>query len=276
MTLVSAAIDYSPSADPLSAEAIQSALPGSLKARFHCLQVHSEIPSTQLHALAATPGSGTCAVFLAERQTQGQGRQGRRWVSPAGCNLYLSVARRFDLPPAQLAGLSLVAGIAIAEALHAAGAGNVKLKWPNDVMVDGRKLGGILIQLRPLSSDASLVAIGIGINVRMPVEAAAQIDQPWCDLAAVLAAPPSRNVIAASVLSHLLPACEAFEAGGMAVFQGRWDALDALLGQRVRILDGAREVQGVAAGVTETGALRVRDGEREQVFHGGEVSVRAS
>jgi BirA family biotin operon repressor/biotin-[acetyl-CoA-carboxylase] ligase len=254
----------------LDADAIRGALPAALRAQLARLAIAAETASTQADALAAGAPARGCALFLAEHQRNGVGRQGRGWQSPpADASLPFSVGRRFARPLAAMAGLSLVAGIAVAEALDIDG---VRLKWPNDLVARGRKLGGILVNLRKRGADACEAVVGVGLNLRLPPEAA--IDQPWTDLSRLGAAPESRNLLVARLLARLLPALDQFESEGLAPFQARWQALDALAGKPVQVLDGTRIHLGESAGIGASGALRLRDGEGVREFAGGEVSLR--
>lgn len=261
---------------PFDAAGIEAALPPGLRSLLQSIQVESQVESTQLPALAASPTPGQSAVFVAEQQTAGQGRLGREWISPADCNLYASVAHCFALPPARLAGLSLVTGIALAEALRAIGAIHVAVKWPNDLVVDGRKLGGVLVQLRGRPGGATLAAIGFGINVRMPAGMDARIGQPWCDLAQSIGVLPSRNILLAGILAELLPALALFSERGLEPFLQRWHALDSLRGRSAKVINGDSHTQGECLGIAESGALRLRVGDQVREFHGGEVSVRSA
>lgn len=274
--------------DLLDAELIRAALPAAVADRLATLEVAWSIDSTNSELLRrATPAAGV-AVLLAERQTGGRGRRGRVWNSPLAAHLYVSVARVFSGGLARLGGLSLVAGVAAVEALHALGFTEARLKWPNDLVVAAqgglRKLGGLLVEGGGEHAGPARAVIGLGLNVRMPAVAAAAIDQPWCDLHGLVeradeaTAPrplPSRNRIAAAFLERLLPALDAFDADGLAPFLSRYAALDALAGQPVTLhaVDSARAA--TALGVAEDGALRVRleDGSEQRV-HSGEVSVR--
>lgn len=263
------------SVELLDRERILAALSAPARRTLPALHVCFETASTQLLAAAAPPPERGCAIWLAERQTAGQGRRGRRWVSPLAANLAMSVARRFQGGFAALSGLSLVVGVAVAEALQTLGYRQVGLKWPNDLWVDGRKLGGILIQLRGEASGPCEAVIGLGINVRMPAAFARLIDQPWCDLASLSrSAPTSRNTLAAAVIEQLLPALERFERDGLAPFLDRWRQLDVLAGQPVRVFEGDHVREGIAHGIDEQGALRVQHEQHERRYHGGEVSVR--
>ena len=231
--------------------------------------------SNELLRRGATAASGT--VVFAEAQSAGRGRRGRAWRSPLGANLMFSVLWRFDAGFAALAGLSLAVGVALAEALEGVGVPRVMLKWPNDLQVDGRKLGGILVEVSGEASGPCAAVIGVGINGRMSELAGAGIDQPWIDLAR--AAPselPGRNAIAAALLGALLPALARFEREGLAPFRDAFASRDALARRPVRVhaADGAWD--GVAEGVDASGQLLVRDAAGAlRAVGSGEVSVRA-
>ncbi|UJB20048.1 MULTISPECIES: bifunctional biotin--[acetyl-CoA-carboxylase] ligase/biotin operon repressor BirA [Lysobacter] len=268
--------------DLLDAEAIAAALDAGARARLAELDVAWSIDSTNSELLRRTTPAQGAAVLLAERQTGGRGRRGRIWASPLAAHVYLSLARSFGGGLARLGGLSLVAGIAAVQALHSLGFDAVRLKWPNDLVVLDRaglrKLGGLLIEGGGEYAGPARAVIGLGLNVRMPAAAAAQIDQPWCDLA-TLAGPRalSRNAVAAALLDALLPALDEFDGAGLAPFIERYAAFDVLAGQAVSVHGADAEHQGHAVGLADDGALRVRlpSGE-ERRFHAGEVSVRRS
>jgi BirA family biotin operon repressor/biotin-[acetyl-CoA-carboxylase] ligase len=260
----------------LDADRLLAALAPAARAGVAQWQLVFETDSTQRLAHRDGPPSHGAAVVIAERQTAGQGRRGRAWSSPLAAHLYLSVARRFAGGLAALTGLSLAVGIAVAEALRGAGFAQVALKWPNDLVAGGRKLGGILVDVRGEAQGPCEAVIGLGLNVRMPAGWPTGIDQPWCDLAGLAASPPSRHDLAVRVLDALLPALERFDAEGFAAFAPCWPALDALAGHAVRVVEGAREHEGIAVGIDPDGALRVRHADGERRWHGGEVSLRAN
>ena len=265
--------------DLLDADAVRAAMAPAACEVLDRLDVAWSIDSTNSGLLRrSTPLRGT-QVLLAEWQTAGRGRQGRTWASPLAAHLYVSVARHFGEGLARLGGLSLVAGIAVAEALHGLGHRRVRLKWPNDLVVADpagglRKLGGLLVEGGGEHGGPVRAVIGLGLNVRMPAAFARGIDQPWCDLAGLGETRP-RNVIAAAVLSSLLPALADFDRDGLEPFLARYAALDALVGRDVvlHLHDGRQEAR--AEGIASDGALRVRlDGGAVRVLHSGEVSVR--
>lgn len=262
--------------DLLDADRLRAALPGDVACGPVALEVAWSLDSTNSE-LWRRPAPAGCQVLLAERQTAGRGRLGRVWISPLSAQVCLSLRRRFDGGLARLEGLSLVAGVAVAEALQALGFDPVGLKWPNDVVADGAKLAGLLVECRGEHSGAVQVVLGIGINVRLPATDTARIDQAWTDLAHLAAPgePPSRNDVAIAVLERLLQALELFDREGLVPFLSRYRALDWLVGRELSIVAGRQVIAGCALGVAVDGGLRVATKDGEQVFHGGEVSVRA-
>jgi len=260
----------------LQAERIGAALAPAARAELAGLEIAWSLASSNSTLLARPAPARGSEVLLAERQTGGRGRRGRVWASPLAAHLYLSVARGFDGGLGRLGGLSLAAGVAVAEALRAAGFATVGLKWPNDLLADGRKLGGLLVEGGGEFAGPARAVIGLGLNVRMPAASAAAIDQPWTDLATLAGAEAavSRNAIAAAVLSHLLPALALFDAQGLAPFLPRYAALDLLAGRAIRIDEGGVAREGVALGLADDGALRVAFADGERPLHAGEVSVR--
>lgn len=263
----------------LAEAAIEAGLAPATRARLGALEVAWSVDSTNTRLLAReVPDGGLALALLAERQTGGRGRRGRPWASPLGAHVYLSLARGFAGGLARLGGLSLVAGIATAEALHALGATSVRLKWPNDLVVAAgdvlRKLGGLLVEGAGEHAGPARAVLGLGVNVRMPPAEAARIDQPWCDLATLLGE-VDRNAVAAAVLDRLVPALDQFDAEGLAPFLPRYAPLDALAGQPVTLIATGATREAVALGLADDGSLRVRlpDGAEVRV-HSGEVSVR--
>ena len=266
--------------DLLDLAGLQAALAGVLVAGRDSLELAWSLDSTNSELLRRETSMRGCDVLLAERQSGGRGRRGRAWASPLAAHVYLSVARRFEGGLARLGGLSLVAGIAACEALRASGFAEVGLKWPNDlVVVEGkglRKLGGLLVEGGGEAAGAARAVIGLGLNVRMPVAAAKDIDQPWIDLASMASPAPARNAVVALLLSQLLPALQQFDDEGLAPFLPRYAALDALSGRALRVHEGKGAWPATALGIAADGALCVRDGEgRERMVHAGDVSVRA-
>lgn len=254
-------------------ERIRAALAPPARTLLAELQVVTVTESTNEIAkgFAPTPGRGSCC--LAEHQTGGRGRLGRTWVSPFARNLYCSLAWEFDGGIAALEGLSLAVGVTVRRALAGLGAADVRLKWPNDLLRDGRKLGGILVEVTGDPEGRCRAVIGIGVNVAMPAAATDAIDQPWSDLAGLRV---SRDALAAAVLTELLPLLRDFPATGFAAHRAEWEASDHYRDRCVAISIGSNRREGIARGVNERGALALECADGWHWFSGGEVSLRGT
>lgn len=261
----------------LDADAIRAELDGPARRRIGDISVYWQIDSTSSELLRrAAHDPRDLLACCAETQTAGRGRRGRSWRSPLGGNLSLSLLKRFDHGMGALTGLSLAVGTAVVAALADCGIAQVGLKWPNDVLARGRKLAGVLVELGGEFLGPCHAVIGIGINLRLTPAGQAAIGQPAIDLAALSAGePPSRNQLAARLLERLTEALDRFAAHGFAAFQEQFARTDLLAGRRVRVASGAQTYEGVAAGVDERGALRVREAGTLRVFDSAEVTVRA-
>ena len=262
----------------LDREQILAAVPEQARSRLVGFDIHARIDSTNQYLLAqARRGVQGAQLCLAEEQTAGRGRQGRTWVSPFAANLYLSLLWPIQRPATELSGLSLVSGIAAATALQHFGTTELGLKWPNDIVWQGRKLGGILLELATSTTVVSYVVVGIGVNVMMGKQQAADdIDQPWVDLTTVLASHTvSRNRLAGVLISELIRALDDFEAQGFMPFKAHWQALDTVYNRQVVLrLAQDRCIYGVARGVDGQGALLLETVHGMQRYAAGEVSLR--
>jgi BirA family biotin operon repressor/biotin-[acetyl-CoA-carboxylase] ligase len=216
-------------------------------------------------------------LLAAEEQTAGRGRRGRRWYSSPGRDLSFSLARRIVRPARELAALSLVAGVAAAKALRALGASQAALKWPNDLVVGGAKLGGILVETRSQGS-ASLAVIGIGINYCREPALERRLRRRVTGVTELVSPAPSRNEIVQKIALALLEALDAFEARGFDAAREDWLALHAHAGQRLRVrLADGRMLTGIAAGLADDGGLRLQTrGGLRAVRSGRVVSARAA
>lgn len=225
----------------------------------------------------AQGGEPDGAVIAAEWQTAGRGRHGRAWLSGIGGALTFSVLWRFARGANELAGLSLAAGVMLARALEALGAGGVALKWPNDILWREEKVAGILIELHGDILGPTAAVIGIGVNVRLPDALKRGIDQPATDLETACGTVIDRNDALGRVLREMVPALDTFARDGFGPFQREWTERHVHQGRRVNVLlPDARCVHGVARGVSENGALLVETRAGLQRFHSGEVSVRSA
>ncbi|UTA47439.1 bifunctional biotin--[acetyl-CoA-carboxylase] ligase/biotin operon repressor BirA [Simiduia sp. 21SJ11W-1] len=260
--------------DLLAEPAIRAAMSEAARKQV-TLDLALQIDSTNAYAMrAAAQGQVHGLAVLVEQQSAGRGRRGRQWVSPFGANIYLSLVWRFAGGAASLSGLSLAVGVACARALTALGLPGVGLKWPNDLLVNGHKLGGILLEMTGDPAGECQVVIGIGINVGMGRQQAAGIDQPWTSVQAQGVQVP-RSRLAAELLSQLVQVLAEFSIKGFAGLRAEWAALDVYKDAPVTLLSVSQSVAGVARGVDDGGALLLETEGGIQAFHGGEVSVRA-
>ena len=243
------------------------------------IEVVAQIDSTNRELLERPSMPRAPHALLAQRQSAGRGRRGRRWLADAEGSLCLSLAWWSARPPRDTAALGIVAGVACAQALRdLAPAGTaIGLKWPNDLVVGERKLGGILVEARAEQGGTRAV-IGIGLNLCLPAALVAELHaagSACTDLHAQLgAATPSHNTLAAALLDALLRQLAEFERGGIAAAADAWPAFDVLAGRTVRVLGGADERSGVARGIDPHGALWVEFDDGVTRVHAGEVSVR--
>lgn len=261
--------------DLLAADAVQGEVAAPAAARLAGLEVHWDLDSTNRHLRAAAQsGLPSGYACLAERQSQGRGRRGRTWISPFAAHVYLSVYWRFPGSAAALGGLSLAIGVAVARALERAGV-EVGLKWPNDLLWQDRKLGGVLLELFGEATGPCDVVVGVGVNVAMPCASAALVDQPWVDLRGILGpACPSRNRVAGLLLDELLTALADYERHGLTVFLEDWRRRDIAAGHDVELRLPQDRITGTALGVDDAGALLLRSGSSTLRFASGEVSLR--
>ncbi|MGE1560156.1 bifunctional biotin--[acetyl-CoA-carboxylase] ligase/biotin operon repressor BirA [Pantoea septica] len=210
---------------------------------------------------------------IAEYQQAGRGRRGRQWFSPFGANLYMSMYWRLEQGPAAAMGLSLVIGIVIAETLQQLGAQDVRVKWPNDLYLQDRKLAGILVELTGKTGDAAQIVMGAGINLAMRGAETAQINQGWINLQEAGIA-IDRNDLAARLINSLREALPLFERDGLAPFTERWKALDNFFNRPVKLLIGEREIHGIARGIDKQGGLLLEQDGEVKSWVGGEISLR--
>lgn len=218
---------------------------------------------------------GLGAVALAcEHQTAGHGRRGKRWESGIGSDLTFSVLWRFAQGAGALSGLSLAVGVALVRALARLGYEGVQLKWPNDLMLRGRKLGGILIEVTGHHTGPSAVVAGIGLNVRWSAARSAAVDQPATGLSEENSAVPSRSALLAGLLAELHSVLEQFARAGFAPFRDEWLRHHAWQGRQVTLRVAERTVaDGEAVGIGEDGALLVRSSRGVERFHSGELRL---
>jgi BirA family biotin operon repressor/biotin-[acetyl-CoA-carboxylase] ligase len=225
------------------------------------LEVFDSIDSTNTYlAGVPAPPRGRLRVAIANEQTAGRGRQNRQWVSPRGLGLYQSLAYTVETKRDDISALTLALGVGVLEALATHGISSVRLKWPNDLVAEDAKLGGLLAETRT-ADDALVVIAGIGINVAMDERTRSLAASGWAQrgiaLADISATVPDRNALASAVTNAVAAVFRGFEATGLAGYVERWRAADWLLGQGIRVESTAAVHAGIAAGVDDTGALLV-------------------
>lgn len=261
--------------DPLVAADIRAGLGGAAAAWLTRLDVYPAIGSTNAELAQRArlePIAGQ--VCLAEVQLAGRGRRGRSWQSPLGGNLALSLGFAPPRPVPELGALSLVVGLAVLDALEGCGVEGLALKWPNDVLLQGAKLGGILMELVS-GPGAGAVVVGVGINLRLPAAARLGIEQAVADLASAVTVLPRRSHLAARLVDCIVTFARGFADSGFAPFVPAFDRRHAYQDAEVLVLQGERALQARVLGVAQDGGLRIVTGEGERTVHGGEVSLRA-
>jgi BirA family biotin operon repressor/biotin-[acetyl-CoA-carboxylase] ligase len=240
------------------------------------VRVEDSVDSTNA-ALMATALSGAAdgSVLCVEHQYAGKGRRGRQWHAALGGSLTFSVLWRFDRGLQSMAGLSLVAGLAVARAINRHSRHPAQLKWPNDVLAGHRKLAGILVEVQGDMHGAAFAVVGIGLNVRLNEAQRESIDQAVIDLAE-MGVTIGRNQLLADCLQELHAALAVFREHGFAALRAEWMALDAYAGKEVSLLlPNTQGMHGVAAGVDDTGAILLCDQhDALTAYSGGEISLR--
>ncbi|MDO6708993.1 bifunctional biotin--[acetyl-CoA-carboxylase] ligase/biotin operon repressor BirA [Photobacterium sp. 1_MG-2023] len=238
------------------------------------LSVIPVIDSTNQYMLDRIGQMPKGAVCLAEYQQAGRGRRGRQWLSPFGSNLYLSMYWRLDAGVAAAMGLSLVVGLAIAKTLRQIGAAEVKVKWPNDLYFQDKKLAGILVEMSGKAGDAAHLVIGMGLNLTMAMTDTEVVGQPWSNLAEACDPMPERNQLAAALIAGMTETLQRYEEVGMAGFVDDWDQFDNFLNRPVKLLMGEKVVRGIARGINPQGALLLDTEQGIVPYLGGEISLR--
>lgn len=264
--------------EPLDPQRIRAGLHGLAGERIRRLEVVWSLASTNAALLGrADLPPGAADVLLAEHQSAGRGRRGRIWLAPLGGAICLSLGWTFPQVPRDLAALGLVIGVCARRALGKRSRESIALKWPNDLMVADRKLGGILIELRAESQGPAYVVIGLGINlslgrrVREEVEATGTLPT---DLEAAGADPQPRNAIVADLVSEIVEGLARFEREGLRPVIEEWKEADALRGRAVSVHSGDTTTRGIARGIDASGALLVETPHGLQRLLSGEVTVR--
>lgn len=262
-------------AAPLDPAALRRSLRGLLGGGEVVLEHHTLCDSTNRLCQASPLEEGVTRIVVADRQSAGRGRRGRSWLSDCHGNVYVSIGLIKTLPADALGLLPLLVGVSMADALHGLGYRALRLKWPNDLLIDGRKLGGILIENRVLGADRFGLTIGIGLNRRLDEDQRARIQRPATSLAE-WGEPPTREQLLPPLLAAVIQALRDFEPAHADAWLRRFVELDAFAGQEVTLIDGARRLRGRNLGPDGRGRLRLEIDGRVIGFDAAEISLRGT
>jgi len=238
----------------------QRSLTELTNAKLDKLEAFSSIASTNTYLLSLpAPAPGRFRVAIADHQTSGRGRHSRRWISPPESGLYLSISYTFLEMPKHLPGLTLALGVAVIDALTILEVEGVSLKWPNDIVAQDGKLGGILTEVQSSESEGVTVVIGIGLNMHLRERIDFGAESDWAhravDLKTIAKELPPRELLAGTLIECVYATCVRYEALGFEEFAGEWRQHDWLMGREITVDMPDRQITGIAAGVDADGAL---------------------
>lgn len=237
------------------------------------LEIHRVAESTNDVVMQRLLESQSTSILCAaEMQTAGKGRRGRRWISPFGRNIYLTYGRYVKRQLSELGGLSLIVGMAVVDVLRSMSLEQVGLKWPNDIVLGGGKLGGILLELRASDARGIGLVAGVGLNLALRAEDASGIDQPWSAVNSQLELP--RNVLLGKLGGKIVNAIQAFDDLGFDSFAEKWREYNLYSDQQINVIRGGEVISGIDSGVDSQGNLLLRTAAGLEVHNSGEVSVR--
>ena len=258
----------------LDLAAIDACLPVEQRRRLGTLDLRWEIDSTSSEIQRRQAELADLSMVLAETQTAGRGRRGRQWLSPPGLNVYLSCLKRFDAGFAALSGLSLAVGVIVMRTLSTLQIEGAGLKWPNDVLSEGGKLAGILVELAGEYQGPCAAIVGVGLNVRLTAALHAQAGQPVNDLTTLAGSAPDRNRVTAALIAALAEGLDQFEREGFAAFVDEYARYDLLRGKPLRVQGALGTLEGIGAGVDARGALLLQAEDGLHRIDSADVTVR--
>ncbi|MCZ6802567.1 MAG: bifunctional biotin--[acetyl-CoA-carboxylase] ligase/biotin operon repressor BirA [Proteobacteria bacterium] len=260
----------------LDKEILLSRIGSSAAKILNKLEIFEEIESTNQYLLENLDVSDNHGnVVLAEYQSHGRGRRGSSWASPFGSGLCLSARWHFEQPLDSLICLSLAVGSAVIRVLGKMGFEGVGLKWPNDIFFQNRKLGGLLIETRGETAGPCDVVIGLGLNIALPADFEADINQPCIDLASIKDSVPSRNVIAAELISEFMLLLDGYAEADTKDIINEWQEYDCMRGKQVKLILLDKNITGQVVGIDDEGALLMSIDDSVRKFTAGEISLRA-
>lgn len=261
--------------DLLDLTLVRFGLPAALRQRIGTIENHWRLDSTSSELARRVASLPDLSFAFADWQIAGRGQRGRQWLSSPASNLQFSCLKRFSGSYAALSGLSLAVGLATVRALDDCGIGDIALKWPNDLVHHGAKLGGILVELGGEFLGPCHAIIGVGINMYLSESVRRALDRPCADLAGLCGGDaPSRNALATALIAQLTAALDEFDQSGFSSCAEAWAQRDALVGRGVRVEDARGQFEGIAEGVDARGALQVRTAAGLRGIDSGEVTVR--
>lgn len=263
----------------LDASKINAAISDQTFALISSFEIHDQIDSTNRYLVKRSQQSAPSgSVCFAEYQTDGKGRRGREWISPYGSNICLSILWRFQQGPAAISGLSLAIGVAVIRALKQHQINDIGLKWPNDLYSQGKKLGGILVEVSGETDGPCSAVIGLGLNLFVPKIQALSITQAWTDLNKITGQHSLlRNKLAGTLVNHLLPVIANYETVGIKAYLDEWRTYDCLSGNLATLYIGSQQFDGIVRGIDDNGMLLIeRQDGSVQTFASGEVSFNKS
>lgn len=239
------------------------------------VETHSIIDSTNNYLMRRIPHQVKKGqVCVTEYQDAGRGRRGRQWISPFGSHIYMSMYWPLEQGLSGAMGLSVVAALAVSDAIKKLYNVSVELKWPNDIYVEGKKLSGILIDLEGQAMEMGHTVIGIGVNINMPDNAAENIDQPWTDLQSHTSQPVNRNELLSHLIQSLITRLHQHAESGISQMLDDWFKQDTFFNKPVKLLTGEKEIYGLCKGIDKQGALLLEIDGKVKPIYGGEVSLR--
>ena len=258
--------------DLLDAGRIQAGLRADVAAVVREVRVDFFTDSTSRRLLQAPDCHGR--ILLAEFQTQGRGRRGNTWVSPLGSGICMSLGWRLEAAPAGAGALSILAGAAMMRALLRLDVHGVGLKWPNDLMFQGRKVGGLLIESRAQLAGPMEVVIGVGLNVRLPDGMEVAGDNRPADLSQCCARLPARNEIVVVMVEELIDMLNVLSTGDLGAYREEWRRHDSGVGHAAELRMPAESLHGLVLGISDAGLLRMNVDGVEREFASGDLSLR--
>ena len=260
--------------DWLNQQQIFQYIPSPIQALISEFVIYPVVSSTNdAVAQSLQKKSQSGVVCLAEMQSAGRGRRGRTWLSPPAGTFYGSVGWVFNEGFQVVEGLSLAIGVAVIQALNTCGVEGLQLKWPNDIVWQGKKLGGILIEMNAEVGGNCQVVVGVGVNLALPQTVKTQIDQEVTDLREIC---PNlnRQQITAALISQIVQVLSDYAVKGFKYYRQTWQSYDALFGLSVKVLGLAQMIEGTATGIDEQGAFLIKTATGIEAISGGEVSIR--